>query len=266
MSWRDYLKWNQPTIWCAGCGYGIILRSMAQALSRLEIPKERAVVVTGIGCFGKADDYVETHALHGTHGRALAFATGVKLANPDLTVIALMGDGDCATIGGNHFIHAARRNVDITAVIANNYNYGMTGGQYSATTPPGKRTSTSPLGNAEGDFDLCQLAAVAGANYVAATSVFHVLQLERLIAEAIQKKGFSVVEVHSPCPTYYGRNNGALSAVEMMQWLCDSAVSVNSLEEARDVRANKHIAIGKLLEKDRPDYLTRYREINGGSV
>ena len=167
-SWREYLDEKMlPHMWCPGCGNGIALGALTRALAELALPRNRVVVVTGIGCWGKADDYLATSALHGTHGRALAFATGVKAARPELTVIVLMGDGDGATIGGNHLIHAARRNIDLTAVVLNNQNYGMTGGQVSATTPVDAITSTTMYGNPERDFDLCRLVDAAGANYVA---------------------------------------------------------------------------------------------------
>lgn len=154
----EYLRYDKlPLFWCPGCSDGIVLGAIVRSFAELGLKKEEIVVVTGIGCWGKADDYLGTHTLHVTHGRALAFATGVKAAKPELTVVALMGDGDCATIGGNHFIHAARRNIGVTAIVVNNLNYGMTGGQYSATTPEGSSTSTSPLGSLEPAFDLCEL-------------------------------------------------------------------------------------------------------------
>jgi len=223
-TYRDYLKEETlPLMWCPGCGNGVILKALLGAFARLGLEPEKTVVVTGIGCWGKADDYIRTNAIHGTHGRALAVATGVKAYKPELTVIALMGDGDCATIGGNHFIHAARRNIGVTAVVANNLNYGMTGGQYSGTTPPGSVTSTSVYGHAEEGFDLCELAAAAGANYVARTTAYHYRQMERLIADALATDGFSVVEVVSPCPTYYGRFNRLGNAARMWRSLKERA-------------------------------------------
>ena len=156
-----------PHMWCPGCGIGVMLGAMLRAFEELEYTNTDTVVVTGIGCTGKADDYLVTNALHTTHGRALAYATGIKAFNPRLHVVVLMGDGDSVTIGGNHFIHAARRNMDLTAIVINNFNYGMTGGQVSGTTPGGRFTSTTAWGNPERDFDICALAQVAGANYVA---------------------------------------------------------------------------------------------------
>jgi 2-oxoglutarate ferredoxin oxidoreductase subunit beta len=179
-------------------------------------------VVTGIGCFGKADDYVRTHSVHGTHGRALGFATGIKAARPELTVIALMGDGDCATIGGNHLIHAARRDIGVLAVVSNNLNYGMTGGQFSATTPEGSITTTSPYGHVEQAFDLCALAQGAGASFVARGTCGQPVGMRRIFDEALGHKGFAFVEVMSPCPTHFGRANRHGDAPEMMRGLTEA--------------------------------------------
>ncbi|HCJ58399.1 MAG TPA: 2-oxoacid:ferredoxin oxidoreductase subunit beta, partial [Clostridiaceae bacterium] len=195
IKYDDYLiKEKLPLFWCSGCGNGTVLGAILRAFATLELDKKNTVVVTGIGCWGKADDYISTNTFHGTHGRALSFATGIKLANPKLKVIALMGDGDGATIGGNHLIHTARRNVDITAIVVNNFNYGMTGGQYSGTTPEDSYTATSRYGHIEPGFDLCKLVEAAGAPYVARGSAYNVVQLEKLIRDGIEKKGFSFIE------------------------------------------------------------------------
>jgi 2-oxoglutarate ferredoxin oxidoreductase subunit beta len=263
---RGYLEYLDetalPLMWCAGCGDGNILKALCGALASLGRRREDTVVVTGIGCWGKADDYLRTNAIHGTHGRALPVATGVKAYRPDLTVVALMGDGDCATIGGNHFIHAARRNIGVTAIVANNFNYGMTGGQYSGTTPAGSRTSTSPYGHAEEGFDLCELAAAAGANFVARTTVYHYRQMERLFVEALQEPGFGLVEVVSPCPTYYGRFNRQGTAREMWRALRDRAVAVGTagVETLSDA-AEGSIVIGRLHHRSRPSFAERYAEV-----
>ena len=265
LTFSDYLAHKQlPLMWCAGCGNGVVLRALAEALAELNIPPHKVVVTTGIGCFGKTDDYMSTHACHGTHGRALAFATGIKLANPELTVLALMGDGDATTIGGNHFINTARRNVDVTAIVANNYNYGMTGGQYSSTTPIRKVTTTSPYGTAEPGFDICELAKAAGANYVARSTTYHVVQMQKLIMEAIAKKGFSLVEVSSPCPTYFGRYNGMPSAVNMLNWLKEISVSPGKYQALSEEEKENVMVIGKLVDRDKPDYLSVYKELTAG--
>lgn len=246
-----------PLIWCPGCGDGTILKALCGAFATLGLKLEQTVVVTGIGCWGKADDYLTTNAIHGTHGRALAVATGVKAFRPGLTVVALMGDGDCATIGGNHFIHAARRNIGVVAIVANNFNYGMTGGQYSGTTPAGSRTSTSPYGHAEDGFDLCELAGAAGANYVARTTVYHYRQMEKLFVEALREPGFSLVEVVSPCPTYYGRFNRQGEARQMWRSLKERAKAAGA--ESRG--AETPIVTGCLVRRSRPSFGERYAEV-----
>lgn len=262
MSHLKYLKTEIfPHFWCAGCGNGIILGALARAFSELDLARENTVVVTGIGCWGKADDYVTTNAFHGTHGRALAFATGIKLANPKLDVIVLMGDGDGVTIGGNHFIHAARRNVDITAIIANNYTYGMTGGQYSGTTPEGFFTTTSRYRHIEPGFDVCALAEAAGAGYVARSSVENTGQLKTLIKDAISHKGFALVEALSPCPTHFGRNNGMRTAVDLMQWIKKQCITgAQAARITPSERAEKFV-IGKICQKDLLDYGSKYEKI-----
>ncbi|MEW6081036.1 MAG: thiamine pyrophosphate-dependent enzyme [Bacillota bacterium] len=256
---REYLAdWMMPHMWCSGCGNGIVLGALCRVLAELGLGRNEVVITTGIGCWGKADDYMSTSAFHGTHGRALPAATGIKCGNPNLTVLALMGDGDGATIGGNHLIHSARRNIDLTAIVVNNYNYGMTGGQYSGTTPAGKRTTTSPAGNPEREFDLCRVVAAAGAPYVARATVYHVTLMERLIKEAIQKKGFAFVEVASGCPTHYGRLNKIVGPVKMMEWFRDSAVRLGQGEGP--------LVIGKLVDEDVPDFLERYEALRANTA
>jgi len=263
LSYREYFKEDAlPLMWCSGCGNGILLRAITDSLADLQIPPHQVVVSTGIGCWGKADDYMKTHAFHGSHGRALAFGTGIKLGNPDLHVIALMGDGDALAIGGNHFIHSARRNIDITAVVSNNFNYGMTGGQYSPTTPLSSKTTTSPIGVAEPAFDVCGLSEQCGANYVARTTAYHVTQMKRMITAAIQKKGFSVVEVLNTCPTHFGRRNIAGDPVSVMQYLKDITVNKSRYEKMDEEEKAKYLVTGELVNKDRPDFLSVYRELN----
>jgi 2-oxoglutarate ferredoxin oxidoreductase subunit beta len=208
---KYFKKGALPLTWCSGCGIGVMLGALLRAFEELEYEPRDTVVVTGIGCTGKADDALVTQALHTTHGRALAYATGVKAFNPKLHVVAIMGDGDSVTIGGNHFIHAARRNIDLTAIVINNFNYGMTGGQVSCTTPGERFTSTTAYGNPERDIDICALAEVAGANYIARETPDHGWDMKERIKEALTKKGFSLVEVVSPCPNPFRQEqrNGA---------------------------------------------------------
>lgn len=262
MNCMDYLKTEKfPLFWCPGCGNGVVLGAIARAFAELDLTRENTVVVTGIGCWGKADDYVTTNSFHGTHGRALAFGTGIKLANPQLDVVVLMGDGDGVTIGGNHFIHAARRNVDVTAIVVNNLNYGMTGGQYSATTPETRITSTSRLGHIEQGFDICKLAEAAGAPFVARATPFNPVQMKNLIRDGMRKKGFSMVEVIAPCPTHYGKNNGFKSAPEMLRWFDERSIGVEKARQmAPDELADK-IVVGKMVDRESEDYGTKYRRI-----
>lgn len=264
--YTDYLKTEaQPYMWCPGCGDGIIVRALAEALAELELPPQKVVIATGIGCWGKADDYFTTHAFHGTHGRALPFATGIKVGNPDLYVIVLMGDGDAVTIGGNHFIHAARRNIDLTAIVANNFNYGMTGGQYSATSPLTARTATSPRGVPEPGFDVCALAQTSGANFVARTTAYHVVQIKKQIKQAIQKKGFSLVEVMSPCPTHFGRRNFPEGPRAMMKYLKEKAVSISRYDKMTPEERSEHFATGIFVDHNRQDFLTVYWDLNSNN-
>lgn len=251
-------KDSLPHMWCSGCGSGIALGAIVRAFEELGYEKENTVVVSGIGCWGKADDYLLTNALHVTHGRALTFATGIKAYNPKLNVVVLMGDGDGVTIGGNHLIHSARRNIDVTAIIVNNYNYGMTGGQCSGTTPGENITSTTVYGNPEREIDICALAGVAGANYVARGTVYHGRKLKTLIKEALNKKGFSLVEIVSPCPTHYGRNNKMKSGVDMLRWIKEKGISTEKFSKLSNSQKEDFFEIGKLVDRDVPDFNTRY--------
>ncbi len=206
-----------PTIWCPGCGLGLLLKIFAKAIRESGIPPEKHVVVSGIGCTGRMAGYIRVDSYHVTHGRAIPFAVGIKLAKPWLNVSVISGDGDIASIGGNHFIHAARRNHDITVILVNNYIYGMTGGQASPTTPHGSRTMTSPYGFLEHPFNIPFLAYAAGASFIARWTVFHDRQLLKAILEAFNTKGFSVIEVISPCTVYASRNN--IDMLELIRFL-----------------------------------------------
>lgn len=259
---KKYLRNNVlPHMWCSGCGNGIVLSAMLRAFEELDYKNEDTVVITGIGCWGKADDYLTTNALHTTHGRALAYATGVKAVNPNLHVVVLMGDGDSVTIGGNHFLHAARRNIDVTAIVVNNYNYGMTGGQYSATTPAGSFTNTTVYGNPERELDICALAEVAGANYVARETVYNGMVLQTYIQEALSKRGFSLVEAISPCSTHYGSNNHMKVPIALLRWLKEKGVSREQYAEIPDAGEQDFFITGRLVDRNAPDFSTRYEEI-----
>lgn len=206
-----------PHLWCPGCGHGIILGALLRAVHRLGLDKNDIVMTSGIGCSSRISGYVDFHTLHTVHGRALAFATGVKLARPNLKLIVPMGDGDALAIGGNHFIHAARRNIDITVFIMNNSIYGMTGGQFSPLSGRGTKASTAPYKTIDNSFDIMNLAKSAGATFVARSTTFHAAECSEIMERAIQHKGFSVVEILSQCPTFYGRQNKAGDAIQMLE-------------------------------------------------
>jgi 2-oxoglutarate ferredoxin oxidoreductase subunit beta len=261
---REYLRPSKklPTVWCAGCGLGIIMSAMIRAIARLGVEKNDVAVVSGIGCTGRLPTYVDFNTLHTTHGRALAFATGLKLARPKMTVIAAMGDGDALAIGGNHFIHSCRRNIDMTAIVANNAIYGMTGGQYSPTTPHGKRGTTAPYGNVEHAFDCSALAVGAGATFVARTTVYHALEMERLIERALKHRGFSVVEVISNCYTSYGRMNQYASPVDMIRWMKENSVTVKAAEKLSPEEVEGKLTRGVIVERDLPEFIQVYDDLH----
>ena len=250
-----------PHVWCPGCGIGIVLGSIVRAVDALEWEKDEIVMVSGIGCTSRMPVYVDFNTLHTMHGRGLACGTGVKMANPDLRVLAVMGDGDSLAIGGNHIIHAARRNIDITAIIVNNNNYGMTGALFSPTTPKNPKTPTTPYGMIEPDFDVCKVLGGCGASFVARGTVYHIVELDNLIKKAFNKKGFSVVEVLAPCPTNYGRANGQGGPVEMMELLKTNTVSIKQAEKMKDEDMEDKIVRGIFVDNDYQEYCDRYDEL-----
>jgi 2-oxoglutarate ferredoxin oxidoreductase subunit beta len=260
---HKYLRHDKkfPHVWCPGCGIGVMLGALIRAIDRIGYEKDEVVLVSGIGCSGRLPVYVDFNTLHTTHGRALTFATGVKLAKPSLKVIVVMGDGDAVAIGGNHFIHSARRNIDVTAIIVNNSIYGMTGGQYSPTTPYGMRSSTTVYSNIEQAFRISELAVTAGAVFVGRGTVYHAKLLDRLIEEAILKEGFSVVEVISHCHTQYGRQNRLGTAVEMMESQRDNAVTVEKAATMKPEELQNKLIIGILVNKELPVYQDEYGKI-----
>ncbi|KMY67809.1 2-oxoacid:ferredoxin oxidoreductase subunit beta [Desulfocarbo indianensis] len=250
-----------PHVWCPGCGLGVLLGSLVRTLVNSGLDKNRVVLVSGIGCSGRLPVYVDVGSVHTTHGRALTFATGIKLANPDLTVITVMGDGDATAIGGNHLIHAARRNLDLNAIIVNNLNYGMTGGQYSPTTPMGAKATTARYGHIEPSFDISALSATAGAAFVARSTVYHVTQLDKMLSLMLQKRGFSLVEVLSPCHTNFGRQNKLGSQVDMMKTYKRDAVRQERWEKMSQEEREGRFSIGVLVDRDHPTYLDHYAEV-----
>jgi 2-oxoglutarate/2-oxoacid ferredoxin oxidoreductase subunit beta len=244
-----------PHIWCPGCGIGTTVNSFARALLDSTLPLDRVAVVSGIGCSGRVAGYVRLDSFHTTHGRAIPFATGLKLANPSLNVVVYSGDGDLSAIGGNHLIHAARRNVDIKVICVNNFIYAMTGGQSGPTTPSTATTSTSPYGAFEPSFNLPQLADAAGAVYVARWTTFHVRQLTRSMGEAFRKKGFCFIEVLSPCPTLYERRNKLGEGLDTMKHYKENSRVRNGAPTSEvGVGMRGEIIVGKFVDRERPDY------------
>jgi len=250
-----------PHIWCPGCGLGTALSCFTSALMRSGLDLDKVAIVSGIGCTGRVAGYLRLDGFHTTHGRAIPFATGLKLANGDLKVVVFSGDGDLIAIGGNHFIHAARRNMDLTVICVNNFNYGMTGGQMGPTTPTGARTSTSPQGNLEHPFNVPNLAAAAGATYVARWTVLHARRLEKAMHKALLKPGFSVVEVISPCPTLYGRFNRRQYGSDMIEYYHQKAVIRRDAQPWEvDIDLGGEIICGEFVNIERPTFQDRMRE------
>lgn len=249
---------RMPHIWCAGCGIGIVMRTYAQAILESGIDIKQHVVVSGIGCTGRVAGYMAIDSYHTTHGRAIPFAVGLKLANPSLMVTVLSGDGDLAAIGGNHLIHAARRNVDVKVICVNNFNYGMTGGQAGPTTPFGARATTAPYGNPELPFNLPYLLAAAGANYVSRWTTLHARQIKREILKAFAKPGFAFLEILSPCPIGFGRANAIDQGLEEMELYRDRCRLVDDdlslAESGIDLREDRPIYIGNFVDRDQPPY------------
>ena len=247
-----------PHIWCPGCGIGSAVSACITALQKSGINYDQFAVVSGIGCTGRVAGYLKLDSFHTTHGRAIPFATGLKLANRDLNVFVFSGEGDLFSIGGNHFIHAARRNMDLTVICVNNMNYGMTGGQTSANTPVGARTTTSPYGNKEAPLNLPSLAAACGAVYVARWLSLDVRRLAHAFQEALLKPGFSFVEVIAPCPTAYGRRNKLGPAKEMIRLYRDNSVILNNVHPDETViKPNEKLVLGKFVDEERPTFLDR---------
>ena len=250
-----------PQIWCPGCGHGIITRAIAQAIDKAGLEKDKVCIVSGIGCSSRAPGYLGFNTLHTTHGRALAFATGIKLANPELKVIVITGDGDAMAIGGNHFIHACRRNIGITTIVFNNNIYGMTGGQYSPTTPKGDKGTTAPYGNIDKSFDICSLASAAGATYVGRSTAYHATALASLIQNGLNNDGFSVIEAISGCPTYYGRKNKKGGPVEMMEYYKNYAVNISAAAKLSPEQLEGKFFIGEFKNSPEPEYTGEYQKI-----
>ena len=249
-----YLRVDRfPHIWCPGCGLGLVVNCFLRGLLKSGLALDKVAVVSGIGCAGRAAGYLKLDSFHTTHGRAIPFATGLKLANPELKVVVLSGEGDLLAIGGNHLIHTARRNIDMTVLCVNNFTYGMTGGQLGPTTPLAARTTTSPGGNIEEPFNIPYLAAASGAVYVARWTTSQTSRLEKAVTEALLKKGFSLVEIISPCPTYYGRMNNQATGLAQMKYYRDNSVVKQGINPSHvSIELNGQIIVGKFVDIERP--------------
>lgn len=262
---EQYLRQDRlPHIFCSGCGIGSAVGCFLRAIDRTDIDRDKIAVVSGIGCSGRVAGYVRFDSFHTTHGRAIPFATGLKLANPELNVVVFSGDGDLVTIGGNHLIHAARRNITMTVICINNFNYGMTGGQAGSTSPFDARTTTTPYGNIEAPFNLPYLVSASGATYVARWTVLHIHQLDKAIAEAMAKPGFSFIEVIAPCPTNYGAANKLPRGLDHLHYYqSKSAISNGADPREADIALNGPILVGKFVDIERPTLLEGIQQVSG---
>jgi 2-oxoglutarate ferredoxin oxidoreductase subunit beta len=252
-----YLRQDRiPHIWCPGCGIGTTLNCFTRALEESRMDLDQIAVVSGIGCTGRVAGYLNLDSFHTTHGRPIPFATGLKLANPRLKVVVYSGDGDLFAIGGNHFVHAARRNMDLMVVCVNNFTYGMTGGQVAPTTPLGATQTTMPFGNFESSFNLPFLADACGAVYVARWTVYHVRQLARAMKEGLAKKGFVFIEAMSPCPTLYSRRNRLGDGVDQLKYFKEKSVVKNGADTKEvGLSFQGEIVVGKFVDRDRPTWM-----------
>mgnify|MGYP006278664193 CR=1 FL=1 len=260
---HKYLRHNKkfPHVWCPGCSNGIILGTTIRAISELEYAKDDVAMVSGIGCSSRMPVYVDFNTLHTLHGRALSYATGIKMHKPHMKVIVITGDGDATAIGGNHFIHAARRNIDLTTILINNNIYGMTGGQHSPTTPTDSRATTMLHGNIDPTFDICNLALGAGATFVARTTAYHAVEAENLIKQALEHKGFSLVEIISSCPVIYGRLNKKGNAPAMMNEMKTNAIPKKAYDALPPEKRKGKYTRGLLKKEDKPEYTALYDKL-----
>jgi 2-oxoglutarate/2-oxoacid ferredoxin oxidoreductase subunit beta len=250
-----YLRTDRlPNIFCAGCGNGIVMNTFFNAIELAEIDFDNLALVSGIGCSSRVPGYIKCDSLHTTHGRPIAFATGLKLANPELDVVVFTGDGDAAAIGGNHLIHGARRNIDLTVICINNSIYGMTGGQISPTSPTGSYGSTAPFGAIEKPFNLSELTKAAGASYVSRWTTAHPVQLSNAIKKGLLNKGFSFIEVISQCPTYFGRKNRMKTAVSMMQYMKDESILKRKADTLTAAELEGKLIVGEFQNQKEDEF------------
>lgn len=268
--YNSYLRTDKmPTLWCWGCGDGVILKAIIRAIAENGWNMKDVCVVSGIGCSGRMSSYINCNTVHTTHGRALAYATGIKLANPSKKVIVVCGDGDALAIGGNHTIHACRRNIDLNLVLVNNFIYGLTNSQTSPTTPQGFWTATAQYGNIDPNFDACSLAISAGASFVARESVLSPKKMEKILSEGFSHNGFSFMEIFSNCHINLGRKNKMGEAIECLNWIDSLTVSKAKFDTLLDEEKAGKFPTGVLHKDSRVEYTKAYEEVRkkaqGGS-
>ncbi|MCK9329915.1 MAG: 2-oxoacid:ferredoxin oxidoreductase subunit beta [Candidatus Cloacimonetes bacterium] len=260
---HQHLRHNKkfPHVWCAGCSHGIVLGSTIRAVAELNLAKDDVTMISGIGCSSRMPVYADFNTCHSIHGRAIAFATGVKLFKPEQNVLVVTGDGDATAIGGNHFIHACRRNINLTILILNNNIYGMTGGQYSPTTPTGAKATTTPYGNIDPVFDICNLALGAGATFVARTTAFHTMETQKVIKQGIEHTGISVIEIVSSCPVIYGKLNKKGTPADMLRWMKDNTITIAESQKLPPEKLDGKLIRGIFKQEIRPEYTDSYQKL-----
>ncbi|MGM0420771.1 MAG: 2-oxoacid:ferredoxin oxidoreductase subunit beta [Bacillota bacterium] len=259
---EKYLRQDKlPHIWCPGCGHGTVMGSLVRAIDQTDLDQDKTVVISGIGCSGRASGYLNFDSLHVTHGRAITFATGVKMANPELNVIVITGDGDGAAIGGNHLIHGARRNIDIKVILFNNNIYGMTSGQFSPMTPTGDTATTAPYGNIDQNFDLCELARTSGATFVGRGASYQPRKMIKIFKEGLNHNGFTFIETITQCPVNYGRRNNIGGARDMLQWQKEHIVDSSKYEKMDPEDREGMISTGVLYQIEKDEYTEKYNEV-----
>ncbi len=262
MQVTDFIREERlPFVWCPGCGNGTVLKATLTAIANLNLTQNDVIFASGIGCSSRTPMYTKFDNIHSLHGRAIPLATGIKLMQPDKKVIVMTGDGDALAIGGNHLIHAARRNVDLTVIIFNNSIYGMTGGQVSPLTPQGKRGTTAPFGNIEDAFDVVELVKGAGATYVARTGTYFFAQTVKYIKNGIMHNGFSVIEVITQCPVYYGRSNKVASPGEMLIWQKENLISIEKAKDLSKDELSDKVIIGEFVNIEKESYFDKRKKL-----
>jgi len=253
-----------PTIWCPGCGHGVVTQGVIRACNDMGWDKDDIFAVSGIGCSARTTAYMDFNSVQTTHGRALAFATGMKAAHPEKHVFLLLGDGDCMSIGGNHFMHSCKRNIDLTVVVLNNFIYGMTGGQVSPTTPHNAISTTTAYGNIDEPVDICKIAIAAGATFVARTTAYHAAQIPDLVKRGFKNHGFSVIEVLDPCPTGFGGRNGFKAVTQMYDKLRDNSITIEQASKLSEEELEGKYVIGVFKDSTREEYLDKYKRMVEG--